>query len=64
MKKLRYTDDINGWATIRTITREQAIRHQRESATRQGFTNLDEEELLLDFIAINWAYWVDEDEIK
>ena len=61
MKKLRYADDVGGWGKIITISREEAIKHQRESATKMGFTNLDEEELLLDFIAVNWAYWVDEE---
>jgi hypothetical protein len=64
MKKLRYADDVGGWGKIITITREEAIQHQRESATKMGFTSLDEEELLLDFIAVNWAYWVDDEDTE
>ena len=66
MKKLRYADDIDGWATIRTVTREEAIEHQRQSYLRwkdihPSYADMDEEELLEDFIAVNWAYWVDDD---
>jgi len=67
MKKLRYSDDMGGWAKVITLTREEAIQHQRQSYLRwkeihPSYVELDEEELLQDFIAINWAYWVDDEE--
>ena len=61
MKKLRYADDINGWGKIITLTREQAIQRQRNSYQRVMEIQLTEEQLLEDFIAINEAYWVDDE---
>ena len=62
MKKLRYSDDIDGWGKIITITREEAIRKQKLAAS---FFHQDkyesDEEALQDFIDVHWAYWVDED---
>ena len=67
MKKLRYSDDMGGWAKVITLTREEAIQHQRQSYLRwkeihPSYVELDEEELLQNFIAVNWAYWVDDEE--
>ena len=64
MKKLRYADDINGWGTIITLTREQAIQRQRNSYQRVMEIQLTEEQLLEDFIAINEACWVDDEEAQ
>ncbi len=63
MKKLRYADDVGGWGKIITISREEAIEKQKLAASvfhQQKYEN--DEEALLDFIAVHWAYWVDDEE--
>ena len=61
MKKLRYADDIDGWGVVKTVTVEEAIKLQREGAYKaHQFVYTSDQEALDDFIAVNWAYWIDE----
>ena len=62
MRYLRYSepDEDNNTKVVR-VSVEEAIKESKTNAYRHGYTYLNDEEALLDFIAVNWAWWVDED---
>jgi len=37
-----------------------AIKQMKSYAYQHGFTYVDDADALQDFIAVNWAYWVEE----
>ena len=65
MKKLRYADDMGGWGKIITLTREEAIQKQKLAArVFHQDEYKDDEEALLDFMDVNSAYWVDDEDTE
>jgi hypothetical protein len=61
-KLLAYWEaDERGWGPNRhTLTAEEAVRRQRLAATGRGVEYGSDEEALADFMANNWAFWVEE----
>lgn len=67
MKKIRYiepAEDGIGVNTV-TLTEQEAITRQKESVQKYknlkpGFSYDDDAEALLDFIAVHWAWQVEE----
>ncbi len=61
MKYLQYHEpDENDNLRIIRVSTEQAINTSRTTAYRHGYSYTNDQEALEDFIAVNWAYWVDE----
>ena len=61
MRYLRYSEpDADGKQKIVRISVEEAIKRAKETAYRHGYTYSNDEDALQDFIAVNWASWVDE----
>jgi hypothetical protein len=50
----------NGILQIK-ITVEEAIQWMHESAEKCNFIYKSQLEALEDFMAVNWAYWIDEE---
>lgn len=60
MQNLQYCepDGENNTRVIR-VSVEEAIKQSKTNAYRHGYTYLNDEEALQDFIAVNWASWID-----
>ena len=48
-----YTPDGN---VVIRITEDEAILRSKESAAKQGYTYPNDNEALIDFIVVNWAW--------
>lgn len=48
--------DENELPIMKMLSREAAIFRQKEVASMMGFTYSDDEEALLDFVTVNWAW--------
>jgi hypothetical protein len=61
MKYLQYhePDEHDNVKVIRVSTQE-AINTSRTTAYRHGYSYKNDQEAIDDFIAVNWAYWVEE----
>ena len=44
------------------VSGEQVINKMNEYASRRGFVYKNDQEAIDDFIAVNWAYWVEVEE--
>ncbi len=65
MKKLRYTDCDNGWTTVVTLTRLEALTkiEGEMSLWRENWEGYSSsEDAINDFIKRYDAYWVDDGE--
>jgi hypothetical protein len=60
MRYLEYCEPYEDSTNIIRVTVEEAIKRIKTTAYRHGYTYSNDEEALQDFIADNWAYWVDE----
>jgi hypothetical protein len=60
MKTLQYCepDGENNTKVIR-VSVEEAIKQSKTNAYRHGYAYSNDEEALQDFIAVNWASWID-----
>ena len=61
-KRLAYWEaDERGWGPNRhVLSAEEAVRRQRAAAEHKGLEYENDEEALADFMANNWAFWVEE----
>jgi len=61
MKYLQYHEpyDDGSDKAIR-LSVEEVLNKMNDYADRHGFSYKDEQEAIDDFIAVNWAYWVEE----
>jgi len=55
----REPDEKDSLKIIR-VTPQDAIDSMKQYAYRHGYAYSNDEEALQDFIAVNWAYWVEE----
>lgn len=61
MKYLQYHEpDEQGRDRVICVSTQEAINTSRTTAYRHGYSYTSDQEALEDFIAVNWAYWVDE----
>ncbi len=60
MKNLQYCEPVgeNNTRVIR-VSVEEAIKQSKTNAYRHGYAYSNDEEALQDFIAVNWASWID-----
>jgi len=60
MKYLQYHEpDENDNIRIIRVTIEEAIEMMHRYSSRNDFVYQNDDEALDDFIAVNWAYWVE-----
>jgi len=60
MKYLQYHEpDEHGNIKIIRVTIEEAIEIMHRYSSRNDFVYQNDDEALEDFIAVNWAYWVE-----
>lgn len=58
MLQYREPDETDSLKVVR-VTAEHAIKFMKDYAYQHGFTYSHDEEALDEFIAVNWAYWVE-----
>ena len=62
MRYLQYSEpDIDGKQKIVRVSVQEAIRSAKATAIYVGYFYENDEEALQDFIAVNWASWIDEE---
>jgi hypothetical protein len=60
MRYLQYCEPYEDSTNVIRVTVEEAIKATKTTAYRHGYTYSNDEDALQDFIAVNWASWVDE----
>jgi hypothetical protein len=60
MRYLEYCEPYEDSNKVIRVTAEEAIKRAKETANHRGYTYSNDEDALQDFIAVNWASWVDE----
>ena len=60
MRYLEYCEPYEDSTNVIRVTVEEAIKATKTTAYRHGYTYSNDEDALQDFIAVNWAYWVEE----
>jgi len=61
MRYLEYCEPYEDGTNVIRVTVEEAIKATKTTAYRHGYTYLNDEEALQDFIANNWASYEDEE---
>ena len=59
MKTLQYSEPDGENVKVIRVSVEEAIKQSKTNAYRHGYTYSNDEEALQDFIAVNWASWID-----
>ena len=59
MKTLQYSEPDGENVKVIRVSVEEAIKQSKTNAYRHGYAYSNDEEALQDFIAVNWASWID-----